>query len=319
MRHYVILASFLILGAGCGDAGAPFYDVGGVGGIGGVGGGSDATGGAGGTQPPVEGTFEVKWGPITVAPGTEATRCVVKRVGNDGPAFVNEIHNELGATSHHFIVYEVDDTVERPDPYECFPFSGSGGSSKLLMITQKADDVLRLPEGVAYEFEAGQMVRLELHFINVSAAPQISEVTTTFRAVAENGINFRADVAFLGPVGFPTIPANGDATYGPEFVSLPRGLENANFFAITGHQHRLGTNVFVEMVDSNRNPIQAIYDVANFTWDEPETVTYDTAFRVPTGGGFNLTCNWTNTTNDPVSFGLSANDEMCFFWAYHYQ
>jgi hypothetical protein len=178
---------------------------------------------------------------------------------------------------------------------------------------------LRLPEGVAYELEAGQMVRLELHFVNVSAAPQMAEATTTFRAVAEDGINFRADVAFLGPIGLPTIEPNGDTTYGPEFVRLPGGLENASFFAITGHQHKLGTNVFVELVDSDRNPVQAVYDVANFAWDEPETVTYDTVFRVPTGGGFNLTCNWTNATDAPVFFGTSVNDEMCFFWAYHYQ
>lgn len=82
---------------------------------------------------------------------------------------------------------------------------------------------------------------------------------------------------------------------------------------------RLRTDVFGELLDSEQNPMQAVYDVENFLWDEPETVTYDPPFTIPSGGSFNLTCDWTNTTGDPVGFGTSVNDEMCFFWAYHYQ
>ena len=282
-------------------------------------GGDPANGGSGGTPPPVEGTFEVKWGPTMVPASTESTQCVVKRLGNDGPAFVNQIQNELGATSHHFIVYEVDDEVERPEPYDCFPFTGSGSSSKLLMITQKASDTLRLPSGVAYEIPAGKMIRLELHYINVGATPQMAEATSTFTSIASEGIEYRADVAFLGSPGFPSIPANDDATYGPVNVSIPGDIQNANFFAITGHQHKLGTDVFVQLLDSAREPVQQVYDVANFLWDEPETVVFDPPFTVPSGGSFELTCDWTNFTDEPVGFGTSVDNEMCFFWAYHYQ
>jgi hypothetical protein len=163
------------------------------------------------------------------------------------------------------------------------------------------------------------MVRLELHYINVSATPQMAVATSTFSTVAPEGIEYRADVAFLRPLGFPPIPANEDATLGPIGVSVPLDIRDANFFAITGHQHKLGTNVFVELLDSEQNPMQAVYDVENFLWNQPETVTYDPPFTIPSGGSLNLPCDWTNTTGDPVGFGTSVNDEMCFFWAYHYQ
>jgi hypothetical protein len=41
-------------------------------------------------------------------------------------------------------------------------------------------------------------------------------------------------------------------------------------------------------------------------------------FHVPSGGGFDFTCKYFNTNASAVKFGESANDEMCFFWAYYY-
>ena len=62
--------------------------------------------------------------------------------------------------------------------------------------------------------------------------------------------------------------------------------------------------------------------MANWIWSEPATVRHDPPFQVQPGGGFRFTCKWHNpnpdTTAPPVKFGESANDEMCFFWAYYY-
>jgi hypothetical protein len=44
----------------------------------------------------------------------------------------------------------------------------------------------------------------------------------------------------------------------------------------------------------------------------------DPPFEIPAGGGFRFTCEWNNTSGQSVGFGESANDEMCFFWAYYY-
>lgn len=295
--------------AGCGDAG--------IGGTAGTGAGGTAGTGAGGIGGEPDETFVVKWGPTEVPPG-ESTQCVVKRLGNDTSVFVNQIHNVLGATSHHFIVYQVDDEVERPDPYPCFPFEGSGSEANLLMITQKADDRLRFPEGVAYELPAGQMIRLELHYINVNVAPRVAEATSTFGTVTEDRIQYRAGIEFLGPIGFPAIPAGQTSTHN-EIVTVGPSLRDANFFAITGHQHKLGTNVVVNLLDGERDLVRPVYDVENFSWDEPETVRHDPPFQLPDGGVFDLTCDWNNTTGSSVGFGTSVDDEMCFFWAYYYQ
>jgi hypothetical protein len=61
-----------------------------------------------------------------------------------------------------------------------------------------------------------------------------------------------------------------------------------------------------------------VYNVPGWSWQEPETTIADPPFQIPTGGGFNFTCEWNNPGTDSVGFGESATDEMCFFWAYYY-
>ena len=51
---------------------------------------------------------------------------------------------------------------------------------------------------------------------------------------------------------------------------------------------------------------------------EPETVYHDPPLAMPESGGFMFSCEYYNKSTETVGFGESANDEMCFFWAYYY-
>ncbi|MGB8330356.1 MAG: hypothetical protein WCE62_09525, partial [Polyangiales bacterium] len=145
---HLVSVALLAICVACGGSDAETQ--GGGGGNGGTGGaaGTAGSGGLGGAFVPPADSFTIKWGPTMVPAGTENTQCVVKRLGNTEPISIHEIHNELGATSQHFIVYRVDDTVERPEPYGCSPFSDTFNDPPLI-ITQRADDRLTLPDGVA--------------------------------------------------------------------------------------------------------------------------------------------------------------------------
>ena len=310
MKHgFLACALATALCSACGDSSV------GAGGMGG--GGSAGRGGEGGSS--VDGALTVEWGPTEVAAGTEGTRCVVKRLGNESRFFAHQIRNELGATSHHFIVYRVSDTEERPEPFPCQPFTDTLNPSAgaPLMIMQRADDTLTLPDGVVYEFQPNQMIRLELHYVNVTASAQTASATSTFIPIPEDEVVDRADIVFMGETNI-SIPPQSSASAGPSFIRLPAVLDGASFFAVTGHEHQWGTNVYVEVAESPEAPGVAVYDVPVFLWDEPETVEHDPPFTVPSGGGFKLTCDWTNRSDDQVGFGTSVDDEMCFFWAYYY-
>lgn len=314
-----VLGTFLLVFAlACGSSSGDGTGGGaaGSGGSPGSGGTAGATGGSGGTFVPPADSFSVKWGPTMVPAGKEDTQCVVKRLGNTTPVSIHEIHNSLGATSHHFIVYRVNDTEERPDPYPCTPFADTANDPPLI-ITQRKDDRLTLPEGVAYTIEPNQMIRLELHYINVAAAPQMSEATSTFIPMPDDEVEYEADIMFMGDTNIQ-LPAMSEATVGPTFIQIPAGFHGVNYFALTGHEHQWGTDVYIEVAASEGSAGTPVYDIPIFLWDEPATITHDPPFTIPDGGGFKLTCDWNNQSADTVHFGIGVDDEMCFFWAYYY-
>lgn len=285
--------------------------------------GSGATGsgatGSGGTGGGAGGSFSVDIGPIDVPAGYENTQCVIKRLGNPAGFKVGQIHNVISSSSHHLIVYKTSDTVEKTTPFDCQPFVETLDAKKgsPIMITQKYDDVLQLPPGVAFTLEENQMIRLELHFINTGSSTKPVTATSTFTGIDEASFKDEADFLFIGN---PDISIDPNSTFklGPTFFPLPAELGTPNFFALTGHTHQYGTNVTVGTAASKGAAVTPVYDVPGWSWSEPETVTHDPPFQAPQGGGFSFTCEYKNTSSNKVTFGESANQEMCFFWAYYY-
>jgi hypothetical protein len=267
-------------------------------------------------------TFDLTWGPVTVSAGMEQTQCIWLRLGNTSAIKVHELHNVLSPSSHHLIVYKDDmDTTEQTTPMPCQPFTGALNTSGMiapLAITQKKDDLITLPDGVAYTLDPDQMVKLEMHYINASDSDEQAQATVTFSAADPGTIHDEASILFTGSPDI-NIPAQGMQTL-HEFFTVPSyvDLSASHIFAITGHEHHLGTGVTVNVAPGKTGPMMPVYDPMPFSWTEPATTTFATPFSVPTNGGFDFTCTWMNTTSAPVKFGESANDEMCFFWAYYY-
>jgi hypothetical protein len=278
-----------------------------------------ACGGSTETKKPVAPSNQISFGALTARPLEERTQCVVKRLGNKTKVHVGAIHNQLGGPSHHMVVYRVSDTVEKATPFDCEPFVDTLDPTKgsPLMVTQKKDDYLKLPKGVAYTLDENQMVRLELHFINPSSADAPVTATSTFEPISDEDFKDEAGFLFIGNVDIKLAPRS-TTTLGPTFFAIPRDYYDAKFFAITGHEHHLGTNVTIDTAADTIDPGKRIYEVPDWSWSEPKTEVFDPPIVLPEGGGFRFSCEWNNTTDQTVRFGESANAEMCFFWAYYY-
>jgi hypothetical protein len=281
--------------------------------------GHSSSSGAAPTGVPGGTVYSLTFGPVTVQPGEENTQCLVLPLGNTSTIHVGQIHDVLSQGSHHMIVYQSTDTTPTTTPFDCQPFTDTLDPSKgqTLVVTQKKDDLLTFPQGVGITLAPSQMIRIELHYINPGATP--IQVTATTNFVTMDDADYQYEMGFLF-IGDPdiTIPPNSSTTLGPIFFALPDDYASSQFFAITGHEHQLGTNVTVSLSSSASDPGTPLYDVPGWLWSEPATVQSNPPFTVPSGGGFTFTCDWTNTTADTVKFGESANDEMCFFWAYYY-
>jgi hypothetical protein len=157
-----------------------------------------------------------------------------------------------------------------------------------------------------------------MHYINSTDNDQMAEATVDFFAADPATIQYEASILFTGSPDF-MIPAGQQFTL-HQFFLLPSYLDlsQSHIFAITGHEHHFGTGVQVNVAPTKTGPMTDVYNPMPFQWGEPATTTHDPPFSVPVGGGFDFTCSWNNTGTTTVKFGESANDEMCFFWAYYY-
>ncbi len=263
--------------------------------------------------------YSLSIGPIMAMPGEENTQCIITHLGNAASIHVGAIHNVLTAGSHHMIVYRSSETVEQLTPVNCVPFTDTLDPTKgsTLVVTQKKDDTLTLPQGVAFTLDPAQMVRIELHYINTGSTPLEITGTTNFVTMADSQYKDEAGFLFIGDPDI-TLPPHATTTLGPVFFSMPLQYQGVNFFAITGHEHQMGTGVTVSTAASSSDPGSSVYDVPGWLWSEPATVVATPPFVLPAQGGFTFTCNWDNTSDQTVNFGESALDEMCFFWAYYY-
>ncbi len=281
----------------------------------------------GGTEmdaPPLSGDkYALTWGPVAVQPGVENTQCILARLSNASDIMVHQMHNVISTGSHHMIVYKDDmDTTEQLTPYNCQPFTGAlnqTGMVEPLMITQKSDDELTLPTGVAHHLAANQMIRIELHYINTTDSPIMVTGTAEFYAADPATIQYEANILFIGTPDISLAP--GVMTTVEEFFTPSRAnmdLSTAKIFAITGHTHHLGTDMQVATAPTSGGTKTPVYAPNPFVWSEPLTQEWSPEFSIPTGGGFDFKCVYNNTESTTVKFGESANDEMCFFWMYYY-
>jgi Copper type II ascorbate-dependent monooxygenase, C-terminal domain len=264
-------------------------------------------------------SWTVDWGPVMVDPGVEKTMCVRKRLPTDRPIRVGQIVNQLGLASHHMIVYRLAGESETDEPEECDPFVDvlDPAAGAPLAVTQKSEETIALPPGVAFTLEPGQLIRIELHFINAADQPQELRASSTFVEIPEDEFEQEADFLFVGNPDI-NIGAGETATLATAFLPLPPELANIQIFAVTGHEHQWGTGVTASMKAGANDEGTPIYEPENFQWDEPETIYHDPPMTLPEGGGFSFTCTWDNQSAQDVDFGESVDDEMCFFWAYYF-
>jgi hypothetical protein len=289
---------------------------------GGGGGGDDMTTPDAPSTEPGGTAYSLQWGPVMVDPNIEDTQCVILNLGNANEIKVHEIHDTLAPFSHHMIVYKDDmDTVEQTTPMDCQPFTGAlntTGNIEPLVITQKPNDDVVLPATVAYTFHPNQMIKIELHYINTGEVPAPLMGNVNFIAADASTIQNEAGLLFTGS---PDVDVLHNATTTlHEFFAIPADIDlsAAHIFAITGHEHQLGTNVQISVAPSVGGPLTPVYNPTAFKWSEPPTQEQNPDFSVPAGGGFDFTCTWVNDTANDVKFGEKTTDEMCFFWAYYW-
>lgn len=316
------------LATACGESSSDGANAGGSAGVGGSGGsaGQGASGGAGGGEQLT--TAQTSIGPVAADPGDEDTVCVFQRMTNPA-GFVRNIRGTLTDGSHHMIVYLSGETEEQLVPKRCGGFSGilnlEGGIPGLdsvdipVFIAQQHEAEVKLPrdpetgKAIGFRVEENQMVRIELHWFNTTPKPLEVTGQVAFDMVDESEDVIESSFAFWGSTVIDIPPRSEYSTP----VIFQRALTETKGFAVTTHQHQLGTSMKIWASD-NASVSDDKLLMEGTDWAEPPLTMLDPPQFFDVGDGLAYQCTWENPTDRRVGFGEGFGEEMCFLWMYYY-
>lgn len=246
---------------------------------------------------------------LTTAPaGTEIWKCLVSSMPNEELAAVNWVEYQQNPGLHHMTLSTPglgpSDLV--PGEYDCEDvYTGEFMENQIMFFGSQgtAEDTLNLPQGVVANFPAGLTVVHEVHYVN----------TTT------------EDVEVYSRVNAWTIPQSlvEDGIWGgsvrDENLNLPAGEdttewtrcvfnEDVEVHFLAAHQHKLGTRFTIAPYDGTT--VGGLL-LDNDDWHNPKITQFDPPIVVPAGEGFEFECTWRNNTDTDITYGLTAEDEMC--------
>lgn len=249
-------------------------------------------------------------GPITVPPGGEQTVCVVLDLGNATPRMIRSLRTELTAGTHHVIVTRSDEAVQ-PTPFSCGAFAGGGADQDVLFIAQQSEGALAYPPGSGLRIAAHQSIHLEMHYMNAQPSGDLDIAGTVHLDLAADDDSLRPiNLLFTGNLSL-FLPAGEQVTVN-SFHDLPDGVD---LFALTPHTHQWGRRAALELATSSSDP-DAVLLHESTDWAERPITVID-PITITAGQGLRLTCEYDNQSGADVSFGLGAEDEMCFLWAHY--
>ncbi len=263
-------------------------------------------------RPPSRG-FQLRMAPFTVPPGErEVCQAIRVPVHHDVDIDRITIRTPSGPTfaTHHFAIFIADaDASNLPfdGPVTDVGCVGAGGAlvSPILAFVQRLKgDVVRFPKGVGVSVGPEHVLLLNSHYVNVGDAPVTLDVAVNFRKAAHGSVEHHAKSFQLGIANID-VPAEGTASVSANWgVPFPMTIVWAS-----SHSHKHTTSADVDAVeDGVTKPLvhTTSYSEPDFAYFPPPTL------RLVPGDAIRWTCNYRNTTDHVVTFGVTSEDEMCF-------
>jgi hypothetical protein len=151
---------------------------------------------------------------------------------------------------------------------------------------------------------------VNLHYVNKSAKTLIGECYINLYTADASEVKFEAQPIFFSHEKI-FLPARQKTIVLKTFLApVPMKV-----FMLTSHTHKLGERFEIQVAGGPRNG-ETIYGSSN--WHHPEVKTYDPPIDLGVGEGLKMVVTYDNTTDKPVTFGLTSENEMAVIYGYYY-
>jgi hypothetical protein len=270
-------------------------------------------------RPPSHG-FQVRLSPIEVPAGQELEVCQLVELPNGKAMDVNRLTiampSGLTYASHHFAVFyfEGDDPEKyRGDPFERVGCSGVGGQtvSPILAFVQRPKQRIRFPRRVGLRLGPHQVLLLNSHWVNGGTEAVTVDVAANLYAARRGSVRHHARSFQLGSFRID-VPAGQPGSATARWVT-PFPM---NVVWLSTHSHKHTTSVVVDVLRGGAVAVPE--ELTTLAYAEPTVNRYPRPLRLEAGDGFHWTCNYLNSTDRRLTFGVTAEDEMCFTVGFFY-
>lgn len=253
---------------------------------------------------------EAEW---VVEPYAEAFICALHTVEAD--LLIHAFRSDAPVGTHHTVV-----TVTEPaGPDRVFDCDPGTLSDAMVYASASGTDDLALPDGVAIRVPAGKQILLNLHLYNTTTSPIRATSRTLVQVLEEAELAAEAEVVFAGTADFE-LPPNAEASATGSCVFT----EDATVLSLWPHMHERGRHMVVEHVavqpdaedPSAADTVTTLLDAPFHVLDQTNHAIEPLVVRA--GDRLEVTCHWTNDSDETIGYGDTAGDEMCFAGVYRY-
>ena len=255
--------------------------------------------------PPPEPGVQITTGPMPLEPGEEKTVCVFLDLPSDVDLDVIKLEQRNAGYAHHFILFR-GGSAHAPGVGEC-PTTLFVQHPPIFPGTRNQPS-FAMPAGVAIPLAKRQPLILQLHLLNAGDEPVVEELKINIHAGDPSASYERAGVVGGSDFDFRIPP-------GQMYTATQRCyLGPMKLFALTSHSH--SRTISFDIRASLSATGMPIYH--NTSWSEPEVGQYDPALELPAFSWLEFSCTWFNETTSTITYGETAEDEMCMFFGYYY-
>ena len=250
------------------------------------------------------GTYTVALDSFVVAPGEERYACQDFANPFDGAsAAIHGFASHLTPGSHHLLLFYKASAADAPLA-DCSGSEFAAGPYG----SQRPDDSLVYPDGVAAVVAPSDGFRVQAHYLNATTAPLEVRVTVTLSRIDEAAVRDRAAVLFFSNSAID-VPPGQSGVVAQKTCTLPFDVE---LVQATGHMHSHGRAFSATAAGHTLFSSTVYSDVTPALFDPP--------LALPAGTAVTFGCTYDNSDGTtPLEFGDSARtDEMCIFSAQFY-
>jgi hypothetical protein len=244
-------------------------------------------------------------------PGTEALKCQIGKLDVQGVQDIHHVEHLQSSGIHHMnVTVLINSGAEHlpPGVYDCNDLYAQYPKlmeQTIIYAAQAPTADITLPPGIAAVVPGGITIMIQLHHINATSQPQ-----HVFTRV--NAWNLPPDQPMTGSVGgfvlrdhHLNIPPHSEVTEWAQCVMD----QDVDLLFLTSHMHHLGKDAHILKYGGADSGTELYVST---DWQSPRLYQFDPPMHLSPNEGIEVRCHFVNDGDNTVTFGESANDEMCF-------